>query len=64
MLYLVVNDRTLPHLHNFPRRCSFCCEPIVEGYVRELATRLPYCSAEHLRAHCLRTEQYLLEHSA
>jgi hypothetical protein len=26
--------------------CTFCCEPIQEGYLREIATRLYYCGHE------------------
>jgi hypothetical protein len=47
MRYIVVNDR-------HPREdacCGFCCEPIGEGYVRELGTRILYCDHTHYSAH-------------
>jgi hypothetical protein len=32
--------------------CALCCEPIGESYVRELTTRLSYCSHECYLGHC------------
>jgi hypothetical protein len=40
MRFVLVNGRT-------PRQqslCTMCCEPIGESYLREIATRLSYCS--------------------
>jgi len=39
MQFVLVNDRS-PLPQSF---CTLCCEPIQEGYVREIATRLSYC---------------------
>ena len=32
--------------------CALCCEPIGESYLRELTTRLSYCSHECYLGHC------------
>jgi hypothetical protein len=32
--------------------CALCCEPIGESYLRELATRLPYCDHKCCAGHC------------
>jgi hypothetical protein len=32
--------------------CALCCEPIGESYLRELTTRLSYCSYECYLGHC------------
>jgi hypothetical protein len=32
--------------------CALCCEPIGESYLRELTSRLSYCSYECYRGHC------------
>jgi hypothetical protein len=32
--------------------CALCCEPIGESYLRELTTRLSYCSHECFLGHC------------
>ena len=48
MKFILVNGRN-------PRReslCSLCCEPIGESYLRELTTRLSYCSHECYLGHC------------
>jgi hypothetical protein len=39
MRFILVNDRTT-RPQSF---CAMCCEPIEEGYLREIATRLSYC---------------------
>lgn len=64
MWFVIVNGRVLPHMHGYPRRCTFCCEPIGESYLREIATKLPYCSLEHYVQHCKLAETKLLEYSA
>jgi hypothetical protein len=48
MKFVLVNGRT-------PRpqsSCAWCCEPIGESYVRELATRLSYCDHKCYFDHC------------
>ena len=42
MKFIVVNGRT-PRPRSL---CSLCCEPIGESYLREIATRLPYCDQQ------------------
>jgi len=42
MRFVLVNGRA-------PRpqsSCAFCCQPIGNGYLRELATRLSYCNQQ------------------
>ena len=39
MKFVLVNGR-IPQPQSF---CGFCCDPVGESYVRELATGLPYC---------------------
>jgi hypothetical protein len=48
MKFVVVNGRR-PRPESF---CALCCEPISENYLRELATRLSYCSYECYLGHC------------
>jgi hypothetical protein len=48
MKFIVVNGRT-PRSQSL---CSLCCEPIGESYLREVATRLPYCSQHCYVDHC------------
>ena len=48
MKFVFVNDRT-PRPESF---CALCCEEIGETYLRELATRLSYCSYECYLGHC------------
>jgi hypothetical protein len=48
MKFVLVNGRT-PRLESF---CALCCDPIGESYLRELTTRLSYCSYECYRGHC------------
>jgi hypothetical protein len=40
MKFVLVKGRT-PRPESF---CALCCEPIGESYLRELTTRLSYCS--------------------
>ena len=39
MKFVLVNGR-MPRPQSL---CAWCCEPIGESYVRDLATRLSYC---------------------
>jgi hypothetical protein len=39
MRFVLVNGRT-PQPQSF---CALCCEPIVDSYLREIATRFSYC---------------------
>ena len=48
MKFVLVNGRT-PRPESF---CALCCEAISETYLRELATRLSYCSYECYLGHC------------
>jgi hypothetical protein len=48
MKFVLVNGRS-PRTQSF---CALCCEPIGEGYVRELTTHLCYCNYECHVAHC------------
>ena len=48
MKFVLVNGRT-PRPESF---CALCCEPIGESYLRELTTRLSYCSYECYLGHC------------
>ena len=48
MKFVLVNGRS-PRPESF---CALCCEPIGENYLRELATRLSYCSYECYLGHC------------
>ena len=42
MKFVLVNGRT-PRPESF---CALCCEAIGESYLRDLATRLSYCSCQ------------------
>ena len=46
--FVLVNGRT-PHPHSF---CVLCCEPIEISYLREIGTRLSYCSPRCYSDHC------------
>ena len=47
MRFVLVNGRA-PH----PQlSCAFCCQPIRNGYLRELATRLSYCDQQCYLSH-------------
>ena len=48
MQFILVNGRS-PRRQSF---CALCCEPIGEDYLREIATRLSYCSHECYVDHC------------
>jgi hypothetical protein len=48
MRFVLVNDRA-------PRpqsSCTFCCQPIGNGYLRELTTRLSYCNQQCYFGRC------------
>ena len=47
MKFVLVNGRR-PHPETC---CALCCEPIGESYLRELTTRLSYCSYECYLGH-------------
>ena len=49
MQFILVNGRS-PRPQSF---CTLCCEPIQDGYVREIATRLSYCSIKCYVDHCM-----------
>ena len=42
MKFVLVNGRALRPLSS----CAFCCQPIENGYLRELTTRLSYCDQQ------------------
>jgi len=42
MRFVLVNDRAPRPLSS----CVFCCQPIGNGYLRELTTRLSYCNQQ------------------
>ena len=48
MRFVLVNGRR-PRAESF---CALCCEPIGEGYVRELTTHLCYCNYACHLGHC------------
>jgi hypothetical protein len=48
MQFVLVNGRS-PRPQSF---CTLCCEPIQQGYVREIATRLSYCGLNCYVDHC------------
>ena len=48
MKFVLVNGRTPQPLDY----CAFCCTPIREGYVRDLASRFAYCRHACWGAHC------------
>ncbi len=47
MKYVLVNGRT----PSPQALCSFCCEPIGERYLRELATHLSFCDRQCYAGH-------------
>jgi len=48
MKFVLVNGRS-PRSQS---RCSLCCEPIGEGYLRDVTTQLSYCGHACYRGHC------------
>jgi hypothetical protein len=48
MKFVLVTGRS-PRPESF---CALCCEPIGEGYLRELTTRLSYCNYKCYLDHC------------
>ena len=59
MQFILVNSRS----HRQQSFCKLCCEPIVEDYLREIATRFSYCSLKCYAGHCT-TAVLRLEHHA
>jgi hypothetical protein len=59
MHFVLVNGR-FPRPQSF---CTFCCEQIQERYVREIATRLSYCSLECYIDHCMDAAGALENHA-
>jgi hypothetical protein len=49
MRFILVNGRT-PCRQSF---CALCSKPIGASYLREIATRLPYCDAGCYAEHCV-----------
>jgi hypothetical protein len=48
MKFVLVNGR-IPIPQSF---CALCCEPIDDGYLREIATQLSYCDHQCYAGHC------------
>lgn len=46
MKFIHVTDRTLKEHY-----CTLCCEPVDSPYIREIGTRLIYCSHPCYRGH-------------
>ena len=42
MKFILVNGRALHPQSS----CAFCCQPLGNGYLRELTTRLSYCDQQ------------------
>jgi hypothetical protein len=57
--FILVNGRS-PRQQSF---CTSCREPILDGYVREIATRLPYCSIKCHADHCIDTTRAFENHA-
>lgn len=57
MRYIWVSGRVPRGL---PRFCAYCCDPIVEGYLRDRQTAIVYCGPHCYESHVNLTEQYLL----
>jgi len=47
MKFVLINGRALRP----SSPCTLCCEPIGDGYLRELTTRLTYCSHQCYLGH-------------
>jgi len=58
MKFVLVTGRS-PRPESF---CALCCDPIGEGYLRELTTRLSYCNYECYLGHCTLAFSVLKEH--
>ena len=41
---------------------AWCCEPIGENYLRELATHLSYCDHDYYVGHCKKADRMLQRH--
>jgi hypothetical protein len=48
MRFILVNGRTPCRQSS----CALCAKPIGRTYVREIATRIPYCDADCYADHC------------
>src|SRR5262249_54873170 len=60
MKFVLVNGRG-PRRESF---CGWCCEPIGDGYLRELPTRLSYCNYKCYLGHCKIAGSILKEHAS
>ena len=49
MKFILVNGRTPCRQSS----CAHCAKPIGASYLREIATRLPYCDADCYADHCV-----------
>jgi hypothetical protein len=58
MKFVLVNGRT-PRPQSF---CAWCCEPIGQGYLRELATHFSYCNHDCSLGHCKNLDRVLQRH--
>ena len=54
MRFVLVNGRT-PCSQSF---CAWCCEPVGNSYLRELATHFSYCN------HCRNPDRVLQRHAS
>ncbi len=59
MQFVLVNGRS-PRPQSF---CTLCGEPIHEGYVREIATRLSYCGLRCYVEHCSDAARVFEDHA-
>src|SRR5262245_35973872 len=59
MKFVLVNGRG-PRRESF---CAWCCEPIGDGYLRELPTRLSYCNYKCYLSHCKLAGSIRKEHA-
>jgi hypothetical protein len=58
MRFVLVNGRT-PCSRSF---CAWCCEPVGDSYLRELATHFSYCNHDCYLAHCRMPDPVLQRH--
>ena len=58
MMFVLVNGRT-PSSRSF---CAWCCEPVGDSYLRELATRFSYCNHDCYLCHCRMPDPMLQRH--